>query len=313
MSSQPPFVMSVVMGTLNRLPFLQRAYQSVFNAVGDFPWEVIIVDGGSTDGTLEYLDRMAWLNHSLRVVRQPARTGAVAAYNLGFSMAQGEYVAAFNDDAIYIGKPLAGAFLAMRKRPDVGQVAIPFVTEKISPADSPSAQPRGTPKVAEVNLGRFGRVPYANFSVTRRALGERLGWWGDFYHYAGDTHLSAGVWHAGFKVQPLSPNTGSIIHYELQDDTRLPNVETKRFDSIWRNPQRPKPAPPTKEAGDGFVAMMYVGNQVGNTRFQRPDSAFSFVVSSKQRAVLAPVEDAEWLDSLTQNGRKLFQRKASDE
>lgn len=305
-------VMSVVMGTLNRLPFLQRAYQSIFDAVGDLPNEIIIIDGGSTDGTQEYLKRMAQLNHRLRVVEQTSRTGAVVAYNLGFSMATGEYVAAFNDDAVYVGRPLAGAFLVMRKNSTIGQVAIPFVTEKIAPTEAPSAHPRGTPRVAEVNLEHYGRVPYANFGVIRRALGNRLGWWGDYYQYAGDTHLSAAVWYAGLKVHPLRPETGSLIHYELQDDTRLPNVETKRFDSIWRNPRKPKPQPRTEE-GEEFVEMTYTGNQDGNVRYQRPNSEFAFIVSAKQRAVLVPPEDAAWLDTLKQGGRKLFQRKVADE
>lgn len=304
--------MSVVLGTLNRLPFLQRAYQSIWGAVGDFSWEVIIVDGGSTDGTWEYLERMAKINLSLRIVRQPARTGAVAAYNLGFSMAEGDYVAAFNDDAVYVGKPLAGAFIILRKNADIGQVAIPFITDKIAPADVPAAQPRGVPRVAEVNLEHYGRVPYANFGVIRRNLGDRLGWWGDYYHYAGDTHLSAGVWYSGLTVAPLPSKVGHIVHYELQDETRLPNVETKRFDSIWRNPQRPKPAPRT-EQGEEFVALYYTGNQAGNVRYQRPNSDFAFVVSARRRAVLAPPEDAVWLQTLKQGGRRLFQKQVFDE
>lgn len=312
MLSRPKPVMSIVMGTLNRLPFLQRAYMSLWDAVGDFSWEVIIVDGGSTDGTLEYLERMARINLSLRVVRQSTRTGAVAAYNLGFSMAEGDYVAAFNDDAVYMGKPLAGAFIMLRKNPEIGQVALPFVTNKIASIDEFSTEVRGTPRVAEVNLEHYGRVPYANFGVIRRNVGERLGWWGEYYHYAGDTHLSAGVWYSGMSVAPLPWKTGYVIHYELQDETRLPNVETKRFDHIWRNPQRPKPAPQT-EGGEDFVPMLYMGNQAGNTRYQRPDSEFAFIVSARRRDVLAPPEDAAWLDTLKQGGRKLFQKKVFDE
>lgn len=310
MQSRQPLI-SVVLGTLNRQPFLHQALQSIECAVGDLPWELIVIDGGSTDGTWEYLcwgvDHL-FDNHppvAFKKIQQEKRTGAVVAYNMGFRMAEGTYVAAFNDDAQYIGKPLAGAFLLLRKRQDIGQVAIPFTTNKIRHFEEMDLTPHKAPKVAEVNLEHYGRVPYANFGVIRRALGERVGWWGDYYHYAGDTHLSASVWYAGLKVEPLSVQSGYIVHFEVQDETRLPNVETTHFDAVWRNPKKPKPMPNLSEVT--FRHVLYVGNAHGKERYQRPGSEYSFEVNTQHRLCIAPPEDAEYLLKLRKHGRPLFQ------
>lgn len=47
-------MISICIPTYNRLPYLKQCFSSVFNGFGDYPYEVIIADGVSTDGTLEY-------------------------------------------------------------------------------------------------------------------------------------------------------------------------------------------------------------------------------------------------------------------
>ena len=44
----------VVTGTYNRLTMLQRMIASARKSAGTLPTELIVVDGGSTDGTLEW-------------------------------------------------------------------------------------------------------------------------------------------------------------------------------------------------------------------------------------------------------------------
>ncbi|MCK4664982.1 MAG: glycosyltransferase [Bacteroidales bacterium] len=43
---------SVVLGSYNRKPFLEKAIESVRNNNIHLPYEIIVVDGGSTDGSL---------------------------------------------------------------------------------------------------------------------------------------------------------------------------------------------------------------------------------------------------------------------
>jgi dolichol-phosphate hexosyltransferase len=58
-------------------------------------WEVIVVDGNSTDGTPEIARR-----HGARVIAEP-RKGYGRAYRTGFACANGEFLATLDGDATY--------------------------------------------------------------------------------------------------------------------------------------------------------------------------------------------------------------------
>ena len=64
------------------------------------PTEVIVVDGGSTDGTLEYIQRFAERHSHVRLLSRPG-LGQSAAMNLGISMATGDVLGILNDDDYY--------------------------------------------------------------------------------------------------------------------------------------------------------------------------------------------------------------------
>jgi len=55
-------MISVVMAVLNRKDLVGQAISSVINQSYD-DWELIIVDGGSTDGTLDIIKRYAALGY----------------------------------------------------------------------------------------------------------------------------------------------------------------------------------------------------------------------------------------------------------
>ena len=48
-------MLSLVIPTYNRLPHLKECINSFVEGIGNYPYEIIIPDGGSTDGTIEYL------------------------------------------------------------------------------------------------------------------------------------------------------------------------------------------------------------------------------------------------------------------
>jgi glycosyltransferase involved in cell wall biosynthesis len=87
---------SVVVPTFNRADLLFGTLESVFGQkFRDF--EVIVVDDGSTDGTMDYLHS---LGKDVRVFQQSNR-GAGAARNHGARHAQGRYLAFLDSDDLW--------------------------------------------------------------------------------------------------------------------------------------------------------------------------------------------------------------------
>ncbi len=75
------------MPVLNEIDFLERAFRSLSS--GDYPTEkleFILVDGGSTDGTLELISRLALEGINIRVIHNRMRTTPYA-LNLGIEAA----------------------------------------------------------------------------------------------------------------------------------------------------------------------------------------------------------------------------------
>jgi Glycosyl transferase family 2 len=87
---------SVIVPTFNRADLLVCTLESVlWQRFTDF--EIIVVDDGSTDGTMSYLQS---LGKTVRVFQQPNR-GAGAARNLGARHARGRYLAFLDSDDLW--------------------------------------------------------------------------------------------------------------------------------------------------------------------------------------------------------------------
>lgn len=111
---------SIVLPTYNGARYIRAALDSTLSQT--YPHiEVIVVDGGSKDGTLEIL--ATYQDPRLHLVHQPANTGRLpGALNLGFQRASGNYLTWMQDDDIY--EPTAIETLAnyLHEHPQVDMV-----------------------------------------------------------------------------------------------------------------------------------------------------------------------------------------------
>ena len=87
-------LVSIVIPSLDQRPFVQRTLESILSQRGDFELEVLVQDGGSTDGTREVLERYRD-SVSLVVERDAGQADAV---NRGLSRARGDILAWVNSD-----------------------------------------------------------------------------------------------------------------------------------------------------------------------------------------------------------------------
>ena len=88
---------SVVMPAYNAGRWIEETLESVFGQTRQ-PHEVIVVDDGSTDDTLELLRPFG---DAITVLSQPGNGGPPAAYNRGFDAATGDYVAMCPADDVW--------------------------------------------------------------------------------------------------------------------------------------------------------------------------------------------------------------------
>lgn len=115
------YKLTIVTPSFNSSKYISETIESVINQRGNFDIEYILVDGKSTDGTIDIikkyknlLDKGLWnikcANISMKVICEKDK-GVYDAINKGFNIATGDIFAYINSDDIY----LPGAFLSVIK------------------------------------------------------------------------------------------------------------------------------------------------------------------------------------------------------
>jgi glycosyltransferase involved in cell wall biosynthesis len=92
-----PPKLSVVTPSFNQARFIEETILSVLSQTHK-PIEYIIVDGGSTDGTIDIINNY---RNKIDVVIVEPDLGSADALNKGFSLATGDYLAFLNSDDTY--------------------------------------------------------------------------------------------------------------------------------------------------------------------------------------------------------------------
>lgn len=215
---------SVVFATRNRLDYLRRTVQSLLRELsGRYAYELVIVDGGSTDGTLEYLADIA----SVRVVHEDAPRGCCYAFDLGLRAARGHWVCWLNDD-IEMTPGAFDAMLAFMTAPENAQVGMGAFPSSRSRQERDSFVVRGV---------WDHPVVYADFGFLRRELLADLGYLDlGFRKFAWDPDLALRVWERGLRVAPCPG--AHVVHFFAEDALRKEGdanlaLDTERLMRKW--------------------------------------------------------------------------------
>jgi len=118
---------SIVLGSYNRRPYLAATLSSIRNHDFDGPMEIIAVDGGSSDGALEYLvaqkDVVTIVQHNRGEWRGepiPRRSWGYF-MNLAFKAAQGRFICMLSDDCLLVPGAIRNGIEAFDEAAEAGQ------------------------------------------------------------------------------------------------------------------------------------------------------------------------------------------------
>jgi glycosyltransferase involved in cell wall biosynthesis len=181
--SERCLAVTVIVATHNRAPQLRQTLEALLTqkTPESLGWEVLVVDNGSTDGTLEVFRAMAMqVPGRLRYVFEP-RLGKSRALNAGIAVARGAVIALTDDDVSPAVDWVATAATVLDKRgaDGAGGRILPR-WEVVPPSwllgsrllDFLAIMEFDRPAMLPVPVGRYPQVWGANMVFRREALQE---------------------------------------------------------------------------------------------------------------------------------------------
>lgn len=174
-------LVSIITPSYNQAAYLETTIRSVL--AQDYPQiEYMIVDGASTDGSQEIIQRYA--GHLSWWVSEPD-SGQAEAINKGFQRARGEIVAWLNSDDFYLPGAVRQAVTALQAHPEAG----------LAFGDALTVDSSGRP-IKRLSFGDWGLADFLHFRIIcqpavfmRRSVLEKSGGLDPSYHFMLDHQL----------------------------------------------------------------------------------------------------------------------------
>ena len=226
---------SIIIATLNRKEMLLHALDSVYAQAADV--EIIIADGGSTDGTLSAISELP----NITLENGPDR-GLYDAFNKGLAKARGEIVGILNSDDMY--EP--GAFAAVEDAFSHNSTAdavcgTATLVEGLRPIEvyEDDASKRLTPRAALIGSSAL------NARFFRRSALADIGPFDLQYRFVADRDFLARCYEAGMTTIPVRERVyryrkhpGSLTFSSDAQKGLAVHTELRRLAQNWQRAEK---------------------------------------------------------------------------
>ncbi len=116
-----PSTLSVVVPNYNHAAYLPRALDAVLSQ-SFAPQEVLVIDDGSTDDSLDVIASYVRRDSRVRMIRNSANRGVIWTFNRGMQLAQGDYVYGAGADDQVLPEFFSRAMRLAAENPQAGLV-----------------------------------------------------------------------------------------------------------------------------------------------------------------------------------------------
>lgn len=250
--------LSTIILSYNTRSMTEKTIRSLLSSLKDahFLYEVIVVDNGSSDGSVEMIQSLAKNYKVVRLISNKKNLGFPKGNNMGLKVAQGEYILFLNSDVTIKNISYETLFTYFENNPKVGvmTVRVSLPSGEIDPASH-----RGFPTVwnsfcyfsklelvldgvpllntifggyhqTQKNLSDIHEIdsPTGAFYFMKASLAKTLkGFDERFFMYGEDLDLSFRVKQHGFKV--IYYPFFEVVHYKGLSgfQTKTPELRTK--------------------------------------------------------------------------------------
>ncbi|HVV97795.1 MAG TPA: glycosyltransferase, partial [Rhodanobacteraceae bacterium] len=250
---------SIVIPVYNKIAYTSACLRSIAEHASAIPFEVVVVDDGSTDRTAERLANV----DGIRAIRNAENLGFVGSCNAGAAAARGELVLFLNNDTRVTAGWLDALVRCLDDAPDAG-----LVGAKLVYPDGRLQEAGGIvfSDGSGWNYGRFDDPDDPRYAFRREAdycsgaaivlrtdLFRRLGGFDTRYApaYYEDTDLAFAVRAAGLKV--YCEPAATVVHFEgvtsgtdvASGIKRYQTINHEKFAEKWKLALARQPAPGT--------------------------------------------------------------------
>jgi glycosyltransferase involved in cell wall biosynthesis len=220
-------LVSIVLGSYNRKILLKSTIDHARKEVLSIPHEIIVVDGGSSDGTLKWLSKQKDVitiiqhNHGFWKNKPISRKSWGYFMNLGFKCAQAKYILMISDDCLLDPNSVMNGYNFFEDLLDTGRKigALAFYWRNWPEQDN-----------YWVGLTLGGKM-FVNHGLFLKSALEDVGWIDeDHYHfYHADGDLSLKLWQKGYEVVDCPQSfVEHFIHFNIK--LRKNNMSEQQID-----------------------------------------------------------------------------------